>query len=175
MRLPNPIVALENGTMGWQLAGLKLERGAARSAPAASTASRAQAGLVAQRVAAEDGVRFVSPGELRTLREHGEHENVYLFDVRTADEYDAGHVAGAVWAPGGQAVQATDEYIAVRGATILLVCDGLARSVMTAAWLMRMGYPRVAVLAGGLPAWERAGGAVERGHPTATPFGWLGL
>src|SRR5687767_14429833 len=29
MRLPNPIVALENGTMGWELAGLTLERGAA--------------------------------------------------------------------------------------------------------------------------------------------------
>src|SRR5438309_505493 len=30
MRLPNPIVALENGTMGWELAGLTLERGATR-------------------------------------------------------------------------------------------------------------------------------------------------
>jgi rhodanese-related sulfurtransferase len=172
MRLPNPIVALENGTMGWELAGLTLERGAARAAAPASTASRAQAALVAKRVAAEDGVRFVSPDELRTLREHGEHENVHLFDVRTTDEYAASHVAGAVWAPGGQAVQATDEYIAVRGATILLVCDGIARSVMTAAWLMRMGYPRVAVLAGGLPAWERAGGAIERGHPSGVPFGY---
>src|SRR5207247_105963 len=34
MRLPNPIVALENGTMGWELAGLTLERGANRTAPA---------------------------------------------------------------------------------------------------------------------------------------------
>ena len=172
MRLPNPVVALENGTMGWELAGLTLERGAARAAPPASASSRAQAALVAKRVAADDGVRFVSPDELRALRERGEHENVYLFDVRTADEYAAGHVAGAVWAPGGQAVQATDEYIAVRAATILLVCDGLARSVMTAAWLIRMGFPRVAVLAGGLPAWERVAGAVELGVPTPTPFGY---
>ena len=38
MGLPNPIIALENGTMGWQLAGLELERGAERWAPAPSSA-----------------------------------------------------------------------------------------------------------------------------------------
>ena len=36
---------------------------------------------------------------------------------------------------------------------------------MTAAWLVRMGFPDVAVLAGGLPAWAQAGGAAETGHP----------
>src|SRR5207253_7712782 len=82
------------------------------------------------------------------------------------------HIAGAVWAPGGQAVQATDEYIAVRAASIVLVCDGFARSVMTASWLRRMGFPDVAVLAGGLPAWTAAGGAGERKHPTVVPSAW---
>src|SRR5439155_1012521 len=42
MRLPNPIVALENGTMGWELAGLTLERGANRTAPAPGSKSRVQ-------------------------------------------------------------------------------------------------------------------------------------
>jgi rhodanese-related sulfurtransferase len=28
------------------------------------------------------------------------------------------------------------------------------------------------VLAGGLPAWQAAGGAVETGHPAPVPFGW---
>jgi len=95
-----------------------------------------------------------------------------VLDVRTREEYAGGHVAGAVWAPGGQAVQATDEYIAVRAAPIVLVCDGLARSVMTAAWLQRMGLPDVAVLAGGLPAWQQAGGAMEDAHPARPPFGY---
>ena len=36
MHLPNPVVAVENGTMGWELAGLELERGASRWAPPAS-------------------------------------------------------------------------------------------------------------------------------------------
>jgi rhodanese-related sulfurtransferase len=34
--LPNPVIALKNGTMGWHLAGLQLERGQSRLAPAPS-------------------------------------------------------------------------------------------------------------------------------------------
>lgn len=172
MGLPNPVVALRNGTMGWQLAGLELERGASRWAPPVSARARAAATLVAKRVAAEDGVRFVSPDELRALWARRGERNVYVLDVRTAEEYEAGHVAGAVWAPGGQAVQATDEYVAVRDASIVFVCDGLTRSVMTAAWFQRMGFAGVAALAGGLPAWEQAGGAVERGRAGSPPSGW---
>src|SRR5207247_2626195 len=159
MQLPNPVLALENGTMGWELAGLTLERGAARWAPAPSARSRAVATLTAKRVAAEDGLAFISPDDL-AMRLARRERNLYVLDVRTADEYAAGHVAGAVWAPGGQAVQATDEYVAVRAAPIVLVCDGVARSVMTASWLCRTGLSDVAVLAGGLPAWTDAGGAV---------------
>src|SRR5262249_56545827 len=85
--------------------------------------------------------------------------------------YAAGRIGGAVWAPGGQAVQATDEYVAVHAATVVLACDGFARSVMTAAWLRRMGLPNAVVLAGGLEAWTQSGGATESGHPAAAPWG----
>jgi len=164
MRLPNPIVALENGTMGW-------ERGATRRAPAPSARSRAAASLVAKRVAIEDGITFTTAAELEALIERRSHDNVAVLDVRTSEEYAGAHVAGAVWAPGGQAVQATDEYVAVRAAAIVLVCDGFVRSVMTASWLKRMGLPNVSVLAGGLPAWKEAGGAVATGHPAVEPHG----
>jgi rhodanese-related sulfurtransferase len=43
---------------------------------------------------------------------------------------------------------------------------------MTAAWLCRLGFPNVAVLAGGLPAWAQAGGAVEQGQAVAVPAAW---
>src|SRR5262249_2693986 len=172
MRLPNPIMALEDGTMGWELAGLTLERGADRRPPPASARSRAAASLVAKRVAAEDRITFGTTADLERLLDRRAHDNVVVLDVRTAEEYAAGHLAGAVWAPGGQAVQATDEYIAVHAATIVLTCDGLVRSVMTASWLGRMGFPNVNVLVGGLPAWKDAGGAVATGHPAIEPFGW---
>jgi rhodanese-related sulfurtransferase len=172
MRLPNPIVALENGTMGWQLAGLTLERGATRTAPAPGNRGRVLAAATAKRVAAEDGVKFVGVDEARRRWEQRGERTVYLVDVRTADEYAAGHPAGAIWAPGGQAVQATDDYFAVRDASFVFVCDGLVRSIMTAAWFGRMGFPDVAALAGGVPAWRERGAPIETGHPAPMPFGW---
>jgi len=172
MRLPNPIVALENGTMGWELAGLTLERGARRTAPEPGQRSRAQAEATAKRVAAEDGVPALGVDDVRRLWEARREQNVYLVDVRTADEYEEGHVAGAIWAPGGQAVQATDDYFAVRGAAFVFICDGFVRSVITAGWFKRMGVPNVAVLAGGVPAWQDAGGLIDNGLPAPTPFGW---
>src|SRR5438132_852306 len=172
MRLPNPIVALENGTMGWELAGLTLERGANRTAPAPGSRSHGQAAATAKRVAVEDGVRFLGVDDVRRLWDGRRERNVYLVDVRTADEYEADHVAGSIWAPGGQAVQATDDYFAVRGASYVFICDGFVRSVMTAAWFTRMGVPDVAVLAGGVSAWRDGGGLIESGQPAPAPFGW---
>lgn len=172
MGLPNPVVALRNGTMGWELAGFELERGASRWAPPASAGARALAARVAKRVAAEDGVGCISPDELRSLWDRRDRRNVRLLDVRTAEEYVAGHVPGATWAPGGQVVQATDDYVAVRAGAIVLTCDDLTRSVMTAAWLLRMGFPDVLVLEGGLRAWEDSGGAVERAQPDVVPHGY---
>src|SRR5258708_5792055 len=67
MRLPNPIVALENGTMGWELAGLTLERGANRTAPAPGSRSHVQAVATAKRVAVEDGVRVLGVDDVRRL------------------------------------------------------------------------------------------------------------
>jgi len=172
MGLPNPIVAVKNGTMGWQLDGLELERGASRWPPAPSAASRARALDVATRLAAEDGTPLVSPDAVADRWSHRDRENVSMLDVRTREEYEAGHVPGSIWAPGGQAVQATDEYVAVRGGWLVLICDGFGRSIMTAGWLKRMGFLHVAVLEGGVPAWERSGRPLETGQPAPVPFGY---
>src|SRR5882724_5405224 len=154
MGLPNPIIALENGTMGWLLAGLELERGAERWAPAPTSRGRAVAAEVAKRVAQTDGLRGINAAELRAMQARQEDENLYVFDVRTTEEYAAGHVAGAVWAPGGQAVQAIDDYLAVRGAQIVFVCDDGSRAehrVVQAARVPEDRLPRgrAARLAGG--------------------------
>jgi rhodanese-related sulfurtransferase len=172
MGLPNPIVAVKNGTMGWQLDGLELERGATRWPPAPSEASHRSALEVAARLAAEDGTPLVSPEAVEERYRHRDRENVTLLDVRTREEYEAGHVPGSVWAPGGQAVQATDEYVAVRGGWLVLICDGFGRSVMTAGWLKRMGYPHVVVMEGGVAAWKGSGRSLEAGLPAPVPFGY---
>jgi rhodanese-related sulfurtransferase len=74
---------------------------------------------------------------------------IYVLDVRTPEEYEAGHLAGARPAPGGQLVQETDAHIATWGARIVLVGDNGVRATMTASWLKQMGWGEVAVLAAG--------------------------
>ena len=49
--LPNPVMALENGTMGWELAGLELARGRDESLPPPSAAGLQRARATAVRVA----------------------------------------------------------------------------------------------------------------------------
>jgi rhodanese-related sulfurtransferase len=65
--------------------------------------------------------------------------------LRTAEEYADGHLPGAIHAPGGQLVQATDQWIAVRNASIVLGDDTGLRAATTALWLRGMGHA-VAVL-----------------------------
>jgi rhodanese-related sulfurtransferase len=72
---------------------------------------------------------------------------LYIFDVRDPTDYAAGHFPGAVNAPGGQLVQATDQYAATLGARLVLIDDREVRAVMTASWLKQMGWRDVFVLA----------------------------
>ena len=64
----------------------------------------------------------------------------FLFDVRSEEEFNARHLDGAVFAPGGQLVQATDQWVAVRGARIVLCDDSGIRAANTAYWLRAMGH-----------------------------------
>jgi rhodanese-related sulfurtransferase len=72
---------------------------------------------------------------------------LYVFDVRDPAEYETGHLPGAISAPGGQLVQATDQYVGTFGARIVLLDDAEVRAAMTASWLRQMGFSDVYVLA----------------------------
>jgi rhodanese-related sulfurtransferase/predicted metal-dependent enzyme (double-stranded beta helix superfamily) len=145
--IPNKVVALKNGTMGWHLAGLELERGQTRMAQAPAGNSLEKAKKAAAKVAERFSIRSLSLKELEELQgETG--RTLYIFDVRSPEEYAAGHMAGAISAPGGQLVQATDTYAAVQGARIALVDDHGVRATMTASWLLQLGWQDVFVVTG---------------------------
>ncbi|TAN55143.1 MAG: thiosulfate sulfurtransferase [Betaproteobacteria bacterium] len=139
------VVALKDGTMGWELAGYACERGAARVAPPPSPEGRARARAAADAVAKRFDVKFVSLAQM-TAWTGDAARTLYVLDVRTRDEYEAGHLPGSRHAPGGQVVQATDEYLAVRNSRVVLVDPQRVRSVMTASWLNQMGWDDVYVL-----------------------------
>jgi rhodanese-related sulfurtransferase len=144
--VPNKVVALRNGTMGWNLAGFTCDSGQTRRAPTPSADALAWARSAAARVAERFGVRRIESADLERLRNDAER-TLYLFDVRDPAEYAAGHVAGSVSAPGGQLVQATDQYVGTLGARIVLVDEKEVRALMTGSWLRQMGFRDVFVLA----------------------------
>jgi len=155
--------ALKNGTMGWVLAGLELERNPGRTVPSAAPRSRAQAILSARQLAAEENIPWISPLQVSSALA-GMNEGVsYLIDVRSAHEYESGHVAGSLNIPGGQAVQRADDFIAVRNARIIFISNESARAVMAAYWYRSMGFPNVSVLEGGLRAWSEHGEILATG------------
>ena len=163
--VPNRVVDLKDGTMGWLLAGFDLEHGQSRSAPDpdpdALTVARARADGVAERY----GVERIDRDGLATWQAEAAQRTLYVLDVRGPDEFRAGHLAGSTSAPGGQLVQATDEFMPVRGARVVLVDDTEVRAVMTASWLVQMGWKHVRVLAGGLGDGPLETGAPHAGHP----------
>jgi len=158
--IANRVVALKDGTMGWQLAGLEPARGRSEHASAPSAAGLARAQAAARAVGARHGVRVIDTGELGRLQAQRDLRTLYLFDVRTREEYEAGHYPGSRHAPGGQLVQATDEFAPTRHARIVLVDADGVRATMTASWLRQLGWDDVFVLRDGL--WgELATGAYE--------------
>lgn len=155
--IPNPVFALRNGTIGWTLAGLSLDHHADRNGPAVSAEALDAARISAASLADRAGVRIVDARGLQAL-EFDDAITLYRLDVRTPDEYAAGHPTGFRSAPGGQLVQATDEWIGVRHGTIVLTDDDGVRARMAAHWLRQMGWRSVFVLRSwdGLPVEEGA-------------------
>ena len=144
--VPNKVVALRNGTMGWSLAGFTCDSGQNRRAPRVSPKVLEWARTAAGNVAQSCGVGRIDRATLDAWK-RDETRTLYLFDVRDPAEYAAGHVAGAISAPGGQLVQATDQYVGTLGARIVLIDDAEVRAAMTASWLRQMSWKDVFILA----------------------------
>jgi rhodanese-related sulfurtransferase len=155
---PNKIVSLKDGTMAWHLAGLGVVHGAERRPPEVSGAGLKAAGEAAARVAARVAIPRIDLATLAAWRAEAARRSLYVLDVRTPEEYAAGHLSGARSAPGGQLVQETDSFIATWGARVVLVDDNGVRATMTASWLKQMGWQEVAVLALGPADGERVTG-----------------
>lgn len=144
--IPNRVMALKDGTMGWELAGLKCARGETAHAPAPKGEMLKQAKERAAAVAKRFSVQYTDAATL-TQWQSDNSRTLFLLDVRTIQEFETGHWPGAHHAPGGQLVQATDEFVGVKGARIVLcdTADGV-RATMTAHWLIQLGHDDVHVL-----------------------------
>ncbi|NMG77239.1 rhodanese-related sulfurtransferase [Aromatoleum diolicum] len=137
--IPNPVAALRNGTIGWTLAGLALERGQERRFGEVSEPTRARAAQAARALADRAGVQRATLADVDRWRSQ-QGRSTYFFDVRTPEEYESGHLPGFRPMAGGQLVQETEMVAPVRGARIVLVDNDGVRANMTASWLAQMGW-----------------------------------
>jgi rhodanese-related sulfurtransferase len=135
--VPNPVYALENGTQGWYLADQALEHGGTRRYPddSGSAALRPAAEALAQRFE----VPYVNAATVRRWAAEAQR-TLFLCDVRTPEEFAKGSLPGAQHTPGGQLMQAGDQYIGVRGARLVVFDSDGVRAPTVASWLRQMGH-----------------------------------
>ena len=167
----NKTVSMKDGTMAWHLAGFEVVNGADRRPPEVSDAGRQAALAGAAKVRALCDVQEINFATLEKWRGERSRRTLYEIDVRTPEEYEAGHLAGVRSAPGGQLVQETDSHMAVWGARAVIVDDNGVRATMTASWLKQMGWD-VAILK--MDALGGAGGRLAAGKHVPTALGFDG-
>jgi len=163
--------ALENGTMGWLLAGKEVERGTRRPALEDGFGGDAEIVSRARHLAERVGVEALAPRDAQERARSLDGRPRYLLDVREVHELGGRIVEGARQAPSGQVIQATDDHIPAKGVGVVLIDDGGARAWLAAHWLVLLGFDEVAVVEGGVDAWEAAGLPFVAHDPDPDPVG----
>ncbi len=112
---------------------------------------------------AKTKIREVSAAEAYELQAQG----ATLVDVREGTEFCNGHATGAQHLSKGILELKIEEAIPDTSKPIVCYCGGGSRSALAAESLQRMGYSRVASLAGGFKAWKSAGLPIENDASSA--------
>jgi molybdopterin/thiamine biosynthesis adenylyltransferase/rhodanese-related sulfurtransferase len=108
----------------------------------------------------------IDAGRARELYDNSDAP-VFL-DVREREEWDEGHIPGAVHIPRGWLESRIEQAVPDRGKPIVAYCASGNRSTFAAKTLEELGYADVVNLAGGINDWKR------HGYPLEVPTGGLG-
>lgn len=79
--------------------------------------------------------------------------NFILLDVRTLDEYNAGHIPAAVLLPYDEIAQKAEKLLPEKDAEIIVYCRSGRRSAIAADELRKLGYTEVKDF-GGISRWQ---------------------
>ncbi len=87
---------------------------------------------------------------------------IVLVDVRESEEWDRGHIPGAVHVPRGYLESRIEGAVGDRDARVVLYCASGQRSALAAHTLQELlGYSNVASMTGGITLWKDRGYKVE--------------
>ena len=109
-----------------------------------------------------EGIEIGTVDEARQLFDSGE----YVFvDARSPEDYEAGHIPGAVSLPVGQSEERVAAFLEhyPPEASIITYCSGRTcqDSHHLAEFLLEFGYDNVTVFIDGFPGWEAEGHPIE--------------
>jgi len=91
-------------------------------------------------------------------------EKFILVDVRTEEEYLAGHIEGSVWIPRGELEFDIQKLTNDPGIEIVVYCRGGGRSALAVGALNNIGYKKVFNLDGGFKKWVSEGNSAFNMH-----------
>ncbi|MBA3543504.1 MAG: sulfurtransferase [Chthoniobacterales bacterium] len=80
-----------------------------------------------------------------------------LIDVRSQEEWEAGHARGAKHLERGEIEIEIEEQVPDLEQRIICYCGGGSRSALVAESLQKMGYRNVRSMTGGFRAWQAGG------------------
>lgn len=123
-----------------------------QGAPASSSSSVSAESSVSQstRVPQEDSWESITPEEAKKMMD--EDKNVLVVDVRTQEEYDSGHIPGAVLVVNEEIGSEPPSQLPDKDQTLLLYCRSGRRSKEAAGKLAELGYTQVYEF-GGIQDW----------------------
>jgi molybdopterin/thiamine biosynthesis adenylyltransferase/rhodanese-related sulfurtransferase len=88
-------------------------------------------------------------------------EGAVWVDVRERDEWDEGHIPGAVWVPRGYLESRIETTVPDKTTPVVLYCAAGNRSAFAAKTLGELGYEQAVSLHGGFTDWKRNGNEIE--------------
>jgi len=104
----------------------------------------------------------ISEADAARFRELAESGDSVVVDVREQDEWDEGHIPGAVHIPRGHLESRIERAAPDQSRQVLLYCSAGNRSAFAAKTLEEMGYDDVVSLAAGFTDWKRNGFPVQQ-------------
>jgi len=97
------------------------------------------------------------------LRERLDESDCVILDVRSAREYQSGHIPGALNIPHGRLRARLDELRSHQQEDIIVYCEAGVRARIAQTVLSKAGFAKAYHLVGDMSAWRRAQHPVETG------------
>lgn len=104
---------------------------------------------------AKASISEVSIDEVKKIIDN--RENIILLDVRDSEEYETGHIPGAINISRGSLDFKVHLIIPDKNAKIVVYCGLDLRSPLATKSMNDLGYRKAVNMTGGLKAWKEAG------------------